>query len=179
MASSLALVKQIEDLKTMTARELRDKYIEVFGEESRSNNKDYLWRRIAWRLQELTHGGLSQRAKLRAGELANEADLRITPPEGTFETEVNGKNQGHHHHNNYNQSPAKTSLSGLDPRLPAVGTVLTRHYKGKVIVVKILDKGFEFEEQEYRSLSTVAKVATGVSWNGYKFFNLQKRDKRD
>jgi len=166
-----ALVKQIEELKTMTARELRQEYIKVFGEESRSNHREFLWRRIAWRLQELTHGGLSLRATSQASKLANEADLRITPPREALETEINGKSQ----RQNHNQSHTQPVRSNLDPRLPAVGTVLTRHYKGKVITVKILANGFEFEGEEYRSLSAIARAATGVSWNGYKFFQLQKK----
>ena len=168
----------------MTARELRDKYIEVFSEESRSNNRDYLWRRIAWRLQENAHGGLSQRARLRAEELANEADLRITQPRGGSEVEIETKTEekvkkpGHNSSYNRNQRTTKTGRSCLDPRLPAVGTVLTRHYRGKVIVVKVLDNGFEFEGRKYRSLSAAARVATGVNWNGYKFFKLQNRNKK-
>ncbi|MBZ5586047.1 MAG: DUF2924 domain-containing protein, partial [Acidobacteriia bacterium] len=42
---------QIEALRRMTVRELRGRYHEVFGEESRSNHKQFLFRRIAWRLQ--------------------------------------------------------------------------------------------------------------------------------
>lgn len=46
----------------MTVRELRGRYREVFGEESRSNHKQFLFRRIAWRLQADAEGGLSERA---------------------------------------------------------------------------------------------------------------------
>lgn|GEM_PF-6251861 len=66
----------------MTVGELRAKYREVFGEESRSNHKQFLFRRIAWRVQALAEGGLSERARRRALEIASDADLRIRAPAG-------------------------------------------------------------------------------------------------
>ena len=36
--------------------------------------------RIAWRLQADAEGGLTERALQRAAELANDADVRVTPP---------------------------------------------------------------------------------------------------
>jgi hypothetical protein len=55
----------------MTVRELRGRDREVFGEESRSNHKQFLFRRIAWRLQADAERGLSERARRRALEIAN------------------------------------------------------------------------------------------------------------
>src|SRR5918993_6063869 len=67
-------------LARMTPAQLRAKYLEVFGEPSRSGNKDFLAKRIAWRVQSLAEGGLSERAKRRAEELARDADIRLTIP---------------------------------------------------------------------------------------------------
>ena len=61
-----SIQEQIEELGRMTVNQLRDKYREVLGEESRSNHKQYLFRRIAWRIQALAEGGLSERARRRA-----------------------------------------------------------------------------------------------------------------
>jgi hypothetical protein len=74
----------------MTVGGLRQKYREVFGEEFRSNHKDFLFRRIAWRLQANAVGGLSERARRRALEIANDADLRIRAPK-----DVGGSEAGH------------------------------------------------------------------------------------
>ena len=41
---------------------------EVFGEESRSNHKQFLFWMIAWRIQALAEGGLSELARRRALE---------------------------------------------------------------------------------------------------------------
>ena len=61
-----AILKEIEGLRRLTVGGLREKYREVFGEESRSNHKDFLFRRIAWRIQANAEGGLSERARRRA-----------------------------------------------------------------------------------------------------------------
>jgi hypothetical protein len=72
-----AVLKEIESLRRLSVGGLRLKYREVFGEDSRSHHKDFLFRRIAWRLQAVAEGDLSERARRRAQEIANDADLRI------------------------------------------------------------------------------------------------------
>ncbi len=72
--------QQIQELSRLTVGQLRDKHLEVFGEESRCHHKAALQKRIAWRLQALAEGGLSERARRRAEELANDADLRMRAP---------------------------------------------------------------------------------------------------
>jgi len=52
---------EIESLRQMSTAQLKAKYREVFGEETRSNHKQFLFRRIAWRIQ-ANAGGLSERA---------------------------------------------------------------------------------------------------------------------
>lgn len=48
------ITKEIRALRRMTVGELRDRYREVFTEETRSYNKQYLVRRIAWQLWSAT-----------------------------------------------------------------------------------------------------------------------------
>jgi hypothetical protein len=148
----------------MTVGELRAKYREAFGEESRSGNRTFLWRRIAWRLQELDEGGLSERAMRRAKELTRDADLRVRPPKGAF-ADING------------QTITRRISAPHDPRLPMVGTVLTREYGGETHQVTVLPNGFEHDGEVYRSLTAVTKAIAGVHWNGFHFFNLGKRRK--
>ena len=71
---------EIAVLQRMTSGQLRERYAELFGEHSRSHNTIYLVRKIAWRLQSQSEGELSVRARRKAAELANECDLRLTPP---------------------------------------------------------------------------------------------------
>ncbi len=50
-------------LQATTVAELRRHYLKVFGEQTRSGNKDFLWKRIIWRVQTLAEGDLSERAR--------------------------------------------------------------------------------------------------------------------
>ena len=80
---SLNIAKEVALLEQMTVGQLQDRYVEVFGEPVRSRHRQYLIRRIAWRLQANAEGGLSERALRRAEELAHDADVRLTPPRAT------------------------------------------------------------------------------------------------
>jgi len=55
------------------------------------------------------------------------------------------------------------------------GTLLTRQFENRRIVVKVLEDGFEYQSQQYRSLSAIAREITGTRWNGLLFFGLSER----
>ena len=76
----LNIAKEVATLEQLTVGQLQDRYVEVFSEPVRSRHRQYLIRRIAWRLQANAEGGLSERALRRAEELADNADVRLTPP---------------------------------------------------------------------------------------------------
>ena len=59
-----------------------------------------------------------------------------------------------------------------DPRLPKVGSTLLRKYKGQEIAVKMLETGFEYEGETYRSLSGLARHIVGYQISGPVFFKL-------
>ena len=152
---------ELATLTHMGVSELRGKYAELLGEPTRTRNKTWLVRRIAWRLQAQAEGGLSERARRRAAELANEADVRLNPPTAGTEPAAAGR------------TVTALSLYRADPRLPAPGSVLTRPYKGRNLQVKVLERGFEYEEVVYPSLSAVAKAITRSHCSGYLFFGLR------
>src|SRR6185437_1717777 len=122
--NATGLRTEIESLRHMTTGRLKDKYREVFGEKSRSNHKQFLLRRVAWRLQANALGGLSDRARRRALEIANDDDLRIRAPKNFLKTELDESRTVSTH-----IAPA------ADPRLPAPGTLLVRRYREKDVVV--------------------------------------------
>jgi len=62
----LNIPKEVGAMKRMTTRQLKDRYEDVFGEVCRSNHKQWLIKRIAWRLQANEEGDLSERARQRA-----------------------------------------------------------------------------------------------------------------
>ena len=125
--------EQIESLRYMTVGQLKQQYREAFGEDSRSNHKQFLFRRIAWRLQANAWGGLSERARRRALEIANDADLRIRAPKNFLKGEMDPR-----------RTTEKSVEPTQDPRLPIPGTMLVRRYRGKDIVVRVREDGFEY-----------------------------------
>jgi hypothetical protein len=157
MESSMNM--ELAALRHMTPAELRAKYLEVYGEPSRTGNKEFLRKRIAWRIQARAEGSLSERARQRAMELAKDADIRTTMP---CPRKPVGDGERH----------VMAVPQSRDPRLPMPGAVLTREYKGRTIQVTVLSNGFDYDGQVYRSLSAVAKAVTGSHWNGHLFFNL-------
>jgi hypothetical protein len=151
---------EIAALPRLRVSELRTKFAAVFGEATPSHNKVWLVKRLAWRLQALAEGDLSERARQRAAELVAAADLRLSAPRpDQIESE-----------RVLEQSP--TLRLQADDRLPRPGTILTRRYKGRTLQVEVLDHGFAFDGQVYRSLSAVAKAATGSHCSGHFFFGL-------
>lgn len=164
-----SVTTQILALQRMTVGQLRLKWRELYGEDTRSFNRAYLWRRLAWRVQELAYGGLSERAKARIAELSAGDDLRFLPPRD-WNPPTNG-------------GPGPTSgqvrRAVRDRRLPSPGSILTRQYHGHEIEVTIQEKGYFWEGRPYRSLSAIAREVTGQRWNGLLFFRLTGRKRKD
>jgi hypothetical protein len=159
----LNVAKELAALKRMTVGDLLAKYAEVFGETTNTKHKQWLIRRIIWRQQALAEGDLSQRAWQRAAELANDADLRTTIPKAVAAE---------------SKSAAARStipfLAESDRRLPMPGSSITKQYKGRLLEVRVLPNGFEFDGDVYKSLSAVAKHISGTHCNGYHFFGLRR-----
>ena len=161
------VASQLAALREMTVGQLRDRHREVFGEPTRSRNKDYLIKKIAWRIQELAEGGLSDGTLAKIDELAADVPIRwrrapasgrratVTADIATDETEIE-----------------------RDPRLPPPGTVLTRTYKGVDHQATVLEDGFEYLGERHASLSLLARTITGTNWNGYLFWGLKRRTRR-
>lgn len=151
------LEQEIAALAHMTVGELQERYAQVCGERAQSRHKVYLIRRLAWRLQANAEGGISERALRRAAEIVDERDVRVTPPKtGVPIPSV--------------IRPVRISTTDL--RLPPVGTMLTRVYRGTTVCVCVLENGFEWGGERYASLTAVAKAITGTHVNGFRFFGL-------
>jgi hypothetical protein len=152
----LNIVHEVATLQRLTIGQLRQRFAELFGEATLASNRTWLVKRIAWRLQALAEGDLSQRAKRRAAELARDADLRLNAPRSQTTTATTPQ-------------PA-TVPTPVDHRLPPPGTILTRPYKGQLVQVQVLTEGFAYAGRVYPSLSAVAKAVTDSHCNGFHFF---------
>jgi hypothetical protein len=154
--------QEVTALAQLSIVDLRARFAASCGFTTTSRNRKWLIRRIAWKLQAQSEGGLSQRALAKAAELASGAELRLTQPWIRKSPAPR---------------PAQTPLvpqpeSAPDSRLPQPGGMITRLYKGQKLEVRVLEKGFEYEGDVFRSLTAVAKQITGSHCNGYHFFRL-------
>ena len=61
------------------------------------------------------------------------------------------------------------------PRKLTLGTRLVRDWHGVGHTVTVLENGFEYQSQHWRSLSAIANAITGSKWNGPRFFGLAER----
>jgi hypothetical protein len=161
-----SIAAQVVALTHLNVAELREKWKELTGQETTQRHKAYLVKRCAWELQRQHFGGeLSPEAKARLHELQEE--FRTTPPTEWF--------KGARH----NRAPAPASTKGPRPvraaKAPKAGTVLARDYKGTRITVTVVDGGFQYGDQVYRSLSAAAKAVTGSHCSGVAFFGLTKK----
>jgi len=155
------IAQELASLGQLATSALRARYLTLFGYEPLTGNRAWLVKRLGWRLQVQAEGDLSERARRRARELANDADLRLSPPpSATIHATPRRR--------------ASDKSTSRDPRLPAVGQVLVRRYKGQMIRVQVVAQGFEYAGALYPSLSAVAKAITGCHWNGFHFFNLHR-----
>jgi len=109
---------------------------------------------IAYRLQELTLGGLSAQTRRDLRRVAAEA-REHRPRSGKSEPETN-------------VIPIRLPRR----RILSPGTRLVREWNGTTEVVDVLASGFGWKGKTYRTLSAVAVAITGTKWSGPKFFGL-------
>jgi hypothetical protein len=144
------VLARLAALKAMSVRELKADWAKLFGTEAPNNSRPFLEQRLAYRIQELTFGGLSKPARQLLDALADE---------------VEGK------------KVRKSVIS--DPRNPVIGTRLVREWNGVEHVITVLRDGFDWQGQRYKTLSAIARAITGTQWNGYRFFGLREARRDD
>ena len=104
--------------------------------------------RLAYRIQELAHGGLKPETVRRLEKMGEELD-------GGDRT--------------------KSRVRADQDRKPIAGTRLIREWQGVEHVVTVTADGFDWEGRPYKSLSAIARAITGTRWNGWVFFGLKNR----
>jgi hypothetical protein len=148
-------------MRQMSAYDLEIRFIELFSEPPRSRHREHLIRRIAWRLQSQQEGDLTERARQRAAELAQEAGLRLSA-----KRKRKPKTPVRH----------RATRAARDVQLPMPGTILLRQYAGRTLQVLVREQGFEYDGQVYTSLTALTKRITGSHQNGRRFFGLSRKE---
>jgi hypothetical protein len=153
------VTRELARVTTMTTRELVAHYEVLFDRRARSHNRQWLLKRITFRIQEQALGGLSDGARMKIAELGDELPerWRVRVRDGALPA-----------------TPAPVEPT-RDPRLPPAGTTVTRVFQGQAHDVVVEAIGFTYRGERYATLSQVAKVITGTAWNGFAFFRLERR----
>jgi hypothetical protein len=149
---SQSVVKQIADLGRLSYGDLQERWRQLIGAEPPRYNREFLVKRLAHRLQEFAHGGLSEDGRAQMNQLLDEAGYN----------ELGGLRAG-------GKPRARQDL-------PVVGTRLVREWDGQRHEVTVVHGGFEYRGRRYRSLSAIASAITGTHWNGRRFFGLPAPD---
>jgi hypothetical protein len=136
-------------LKTTPTPDLKKQWRDLFESEPPPFNRRYLESRIAYRIQELSLGGLKPETIRRLERLGEELD----------------------------GGDRKKSRIRADT-IPIAGTRLIREWLGVEHVVTVTTDGFEWHGRPYKSLSAIARAITGTRWNGLIFFGLKRRGSR-
>ena len=152
MTEQKSVTEEIRELREMKVPELVERYEQAFGKHPRVKHREWLWRKIAWKIQERRLGGLSQAAKHKLDELIAEIDLPLTTA-----PVVRGKVQ-----------------SGTDQAVPTNGKTLVREWRGIEVRATAVEGGWEHDGVVYKSLSALANAVTGSHVSGPAFFGLKK-----
>jgi len=144
----MSIEQQAKELEKLKLGALRAKYHEVFGAETKSNNRPYLIKKLLQALQPRREGAAAATTTSTSGADAARSqdagtrkprDPRLPPPGTVLEREYQGQK-----------------------------------LRAKVLE----DGGIGFRGKTYTSLSKAALAATGTIWNGYVFWNLAKRPQK-
>ncbi|WP_116653542.1 DUF2924 domain-containing protein [Pelagibacterium sediminicola] len=145
MNGTASIPARLLALRTMPTPALKQHWRDLFESEPPPFNRRYLESRLAYRIQELSLGGLKPGTVRRLEKLGEQLDGGDKKKRGIR----------------------------LDRDRPITGTRLIREWQGVEHVVTVTADGFEWQGQPYRSLSAIARTITGTRWNGWTFFGLK------
>lgn len=176
-ATRAAIAERLNRLSTLTTKELKAEYERLLGRPPQTVHKQFMFRRIAWEIQAQAEGRLPDTIREYACRIAEQTDLfkrvaenlkkrnaTTTPPESN-QTERRRR-----------QRPARRIPKARDPRLPAPGSLLILKRGRETVRVTVLETGFEYAGQRYRSLTAVARAVAGRSVNAFEFFGLADQE---
>lgn len=145
-ATPPSVVSQISQLPELEMPAIKSLWQKIFHGDVPNHNRQFLERRIAYKLQEIEYRkvdpNLLDRNKRRIESLMQTGKARTRDP---------------------------------DYR-PVAGTVLTREYQDKEYrVIATADGNYDFNGRTFQSLSHIAREITGTRWSGPVFFGLKSR----
>lgn len=146
------VLKQVAELPQLPMEKLKERWRILYGREPPASNRDYLVRRLAYRVQELAFGGLKDETRQKLREWVKDDNLGGRTPRA---------------------QRRRKRLEGLPPP----GTRLARVWRGHRYEVTIVREGFEYEGRVYRSLSAITTKITNSHMSGRAFFGVEQKSK--
>ena len=162
-----SITERLKALQEMNLGELRGEFEKVFGKPSLSRDRKVLVKRIAEKIQAEAAGSKPETAK----DAVPKPTLTVK-----FERKGKAKAAGKAKKAGKEKRTKPRLTDQRDPRLPKVGTTITKEWHGKKLLVRVLENGFEYDGKPFRSLSGLAKHITGQVVNGFLFWGLLKRE---
>ena len=164
----LNIKREQNRLEQMSIVELRERYHGLSSRNVSIKCKRWYIKRILWCMQSAAEGDISEESRLLAKQIAADRPLRKSILRLREKVDAG------------DASTSRTVSTVLKPpvdrRTPEPGASLVKTYKGQTIRVVVRSSGFEFNGEQYKSLTAIARAVTGQRRiNGFQFFNLGKR----
>jgi Protein of unknown function (DUF2924) len=140
------VLARVASLKQASTAELKAQWRQLFETEPPPYNRRFLENRLAYRIQELAHGGLK--------------------PETVERLEAMGEGL---------DGGSITRRRIRTDRKPIAGTRLIREWQDIEHTVTVRQNDYEWQGRSYQSLSAIARTITGTKWNGWVFFGLKNQ----
>ena len=157
----------ITRVSALNAAAVHQLYRKTFNSEPPGGSVECARRKLAWHLQASREGGLPESARQHALAIA-----ASSPARARIVSNAARRRQGLAMPN----ATATQLVSDHDPRIPMPGSVITKQHRDRLLIVRVLDDGFEFDRRRFSSLSAIATEVAGSRWNGFTFFGLGKAE---
>lgn len=141
--SDLALIKQVVTLQKMKTADLEKMWGRFYDHPPEIASRQHVTAKIAYKLQELAYGGVDETTVAKIKACAKKIQTPLDKAKKTKKYK------------------------------PMVGSKLVKEYNGALLEVLVVQDGFAYNGEVFKSLSAVAKKVTGTNWNGLRFFGVK------
>lgn len=147
----------ITKLPNMNFSELKSLWAQLFGTYCYSNRRDFIRKRLQWRINTLVSGGISERCMKHAEEIADETLIRTKARKFIYLNTV-------------------VDDVTLSPTTGEGQEIIRRSFKGKLYeVYRQPDGSFIYLSKRYRTLSEVSTEIAGYFVSGTRFFGIKAK----
>lgn len=164
----LNIKKEQDRLEQLSIVDLRERYHGLSSRRVSIKCKRWYIRRILWIMQAAADGDISKESRLLAKQIAAGSPLRKSILKLRKKVDDGDATTS--------RTVSTVLMPSVDRRIPEPGASLVKTYKGQTIRVVVRSSGFEFNGEQYKSLTAIARAVTGQRHiNGFQFFNLRKK----